>query len=161
MKVEVIAVDHIYIAVRDLCASEAFYDPVMRLLDFRKGTGPIAGEPHLHYYNRVLQYTIRPARSKVRHDPYAAGLHHVSLRVHSREDVDTTARGLRDLGVSATEPKTYPEYAHDYYATFFEDPDGIRLEVVAEVERRRLICEHWSQLTEFENPLAKAGLWPR
>jgi len=161
MKVGVIALDHLYVAVQDLSASEAFYDPVMRLLDFRKGTGPIGGEPHLHYYNQVLQYTIRPAHSKMRHDPYAAGLHHVCFRVRSCADVDTTARELRELGVSATAPETYPEYAPDYYATFFADPDGIRLEVVAEVERRRLIREHWSRLTEFENPLAKAGLWTR
>ena len=73
MKVEVIALDHIYIAVRNLAASEAFYDPVMRFLDFPKGTVPVAGAAHLHYYNRVLQYTIRPARSDVSHDPYAAG----------------------------------------------------------------------------------------
>jgi len=161
MKVDVVALDHIYIAVRDLSVSEAFYDPVMRFLDFRKGTAPVAGAPHLHYYNRVTQYTIRPARSNVRHDPYAAGLHHVCFRVQTRAEVDATAQRLRDLGVFATEPKTFPEYGSDYYATFFEDPDGIRLEIVAEVERRRLIREHWSQLTEFENPLARAGLWPR
>ena len=161
MKVEVIGLDHIYVAVRDLSVSAAFYDAVMRFLDFRKGTVPVAGAPHLHYYNRVLQYTIRPARSDVSHDPYAPGLHHVCFRVHSRADVDATVRGLRDLGVSATEPKTFPEYDSDYYATFFQDPDGIRLEIVAELERRRLIRDHWSRLTEFENPLSKAGLWHR
>ena len=61
MPVEVIALDHIYVTVRDLSASEAFYDPVMHLLDFRKGTGSVGGEPHLHYYNRVVHFTIRPA----------------------------------------------------------------------------------------------------
>jgi catechol 2,3-dioxygenase-like lactoylglutathione lyase family enzyme len=161
MKLEVVALDHIYVSVRDLAASEAFYDPVMRLLDFRKGTAPIAGEPHLHYFNRALQYTIRPARSKERHDPYRAGLHHVCLRVASRADVDATARSLRALGIEATDPRTYPEYAPDYYATFFEDPDGIRLEVVAEMERRRFVRQHWDELTEFENPLSKAGLLRR
>jgi catechol 2,3-dioxygenase-like lactoylglutathione lyase family enzyme len=161
MQVEVIALDHIYIAVLDLHVSEEFYDPVMRLLDFRKGTGSIAGEPHLHYYNRVLQYTLRPSHSDAAHDPYAAGLHHLCFRVQSRAEVDAAARGLRELGVSATEPRSFPEYDPDYYATFFEDPDGIRLEIVAEVERRRLIREHWSSLTEFENPLAKAGLLRR
>ena len=78
--------------------------------------------------------------------------------MQSGADVDEAARGLRELGVSVTEPTSYPEYDPDYYATFFEDPDGIRLEIVAEVERRRLIRDHWSELTEFENPLAKSGL---
>jgi len=160
MPIEVTALDHLYIAVSDLAASEAFYDPVMRLLDFRKGTGSIAGESHVHYYNRVMHYTIRPARGEVPFDPYAVGLHHVCLRVPTREDVDAVARDLGTLGIEATEPRAFPEYDADYYATFFEDPDGIRLEIVAEVARRRIIREKWSLLTEWENPLAKAGLWP-
>lgn len=160
MHVDVIALDHLYVSVRDLEESEAFYDPVMRFLDFRKGTGTVDGEPHIHYYNRVLHYTIRPARSESRHDPYSAGLHHVCLRVGTIADVDAVARTLGEFGVSATRPRSYPDYDPDYYATFFQDPDGIRLEVVAEVERRRLIRDHWSRLTEFENPLAKAKLSP-
>jgi len=159
MRVEVIALDHVYMAVQDLARSEAFYDPVMTLLDFRKGTGSVAGEPHVHYYNRVIHYTLRPAHTNLPHDPYAPGLHHICLRVQSSADVDVAARGLRELGVSSTDPSSYPQYESDYYATFFEDPDGIRLEIVAEVERRRLIREHWSELTEFENPLSKSGLW--
>jgi catechol 2,3-dioxygenase-like lactoylglutathione lyase family enzyme len=161
MKVEVIGLDHLYVTVRSLSASEAFYDPIMRFLDFRKGTVPVGGDPHVHYYNRVLQYTIRPAHSDASHDPYAAGLHHVCFRVRGRAEVDAAGHFLRELGVSATEPGIVPGYDSDYYATFFEDPDGIRLEIVAEVERRRLIRDHWSELTEFENPLSKAGLWPR
>ena len=161
MRVDVIALDHIYVAVRDLSKSEAFYDPLMHLLDFRKGTGHVASEEHVHYYNRVLHYSIRPARSEAPHDPYSAGLHHLAFRVQSHADVDNAAQELRDLGFSTSEPRAYPEYDSDYYATFLEDPDGIRLEIVAEVERRRLIREHWNQLSEFENPLSKAGLLPR
>jgi hypothetical protein len=43
-------------------------------------------------------------------------------------------------------PRLYPEYADDYYAVFFEDPDGIRLELVAMRKRRREIIEKWDQL---------------
>src|SRR5262245_66401551 len=42
MALEVSGVDHIYVAVSDLVRSVAFYDPVMRLLGFRKGTKTIA-----------------------------------------------------------------------------------------------------------------------
>jgi glyoxylase I family protein len=39
-----------------------------------------------------------------------------------------------------TEPRFYPEYAADYYATFFTDPDGVRLEITnfREIRRRRM-----------------------
>ena len=37
---EVIGLDHIYLAVSDFARSEAFYDRVMRALGFRKGDRP-------------------------------------------------------------------------------------------------------------------------
>ncbi len=155
---DVIAVDHIYVAVRDFARSVAFYDRVMRLLGFKKGTTPIAGEAHAHYFNRVTQYTIRPARGTERHDPYRPGLHHLCFRVATPADVDAAAIALRDIGVDATPPKLCPEYAADYYATFFTDPDGIRLEIVALRKMRALVRDHWDELTEFEDPIRKAGL---
>ena len=159
MGVEVSAIDHVYVAVRDLPRSIAFWDPVMRLLGFRKGTLPIGGEAHVHYFNRVTQVSLRPARAGERAEPYRVGaLHHLCLRVDSRDRVDEAWRGLRALGVDATEPALRPEYAEDYYATFFEDPDGIRLEIVALRKLRTLVRERWGELTEFEDPVRKAGL---
>src|SRR5215470_17316034 len=159
MSIEIVAVDHVYIAVTDMQRAEQFYDTVMRFLGFRKGTTPIAGEPHLHYFNQVTQYSIRPARGKSRiHDSYSPGLHHICFRVASNADVDAAAQGLRALGVATSDPCHYPEYAPDYYAIFFSDPDGVRLEIVADRHMRKLVRSHWSELTEFENPLTKAGL---
>ena len=48
MQLEVSGIDHVYVSVTDLARSVGFYDPVMRLLGFRKGTDPVAGEPHAH-----------------------------------------------------------------------------------------------------------------
>jgi glyoxylase I family protein len=158
MPVEVGGIDHIYIAVSDLARAIAFYDPVMRALGFRKGTKAIAGDPHAHYFNRETQYTIRPAKRPAPHDSYAPGLHHLCFQVPANADVDLAVRELRALGVEATEPAFYPEYSPDYYATFFSDPDGVRLEIVAMRRHRALIRAHWHELTEFEDPLQKAGL---
>lgn len=157
--INVTGIDHIYLSVSDIDRAECFYDTVMELLDFRKGTKPIAGERHLHYFNRVTQISIRPAhRPQTAHDPYAPGLHHLCLRVESRADVDTVSKALRTNGIETTAPDFYPEYAPDYYATFFDDPDGIRLEVVAMRELREVVARHWDQLTAFEDPVGKAGL---
>ena len=159
MPIEVTGIDHLYVAVSDLRRAEEFYDPVMKLLDFRKGTKPIAGERHVHYFNRVTQYTIRQARPFApAHDPYSPGLHHLCFRVESRADVDAAATALCGLGIEASEPRLYPEYADDYYATLFHDPDGIRLEIVSQRRMRTLIRDQWEKLTEFENPVSKAGL---
>lgn len=47
----------------------------------------------------------------------------------------------RDFSVS--EPKRYPEYAPDYSAVFFSDPDGIRLEITNYRQERRHRHDHW------------------
>lgn len=126
----------------------------MKLLGFRKGDRAIAGEPHAHYFNPALQYTIRPAHTERAHDPYAPGLHHVCLQLRDEPAVDEASRALRALGVPATEPRGYPEYHPDYYATFFSDPDGLRLELVARTPARDEIARRWSDLRTFLNPLA-------
>lgn len=149
MAVEVIGIDHVYVTVRDLEASERFYDPVMGALGFRKRKGRMGGDPHVHYYNRHYGYSLRPAREGAPdHDPYAPGLHHFCFRVVDEAAVDRAARELREAGVDATEPRCYPEYDEDYYATFFADPDGVRLEVTNFRERRRRLMHDWGERTD-------------
>lgn len=154
-EIDITGVDHIYLTVSDFGASEAFYDMIFRALGFKKGDDPVADEPHCHYYNRALQVSIRPARGNARHDPYAPGLHHLCLQVDSKGAVDAVYRVLSNLKVDATEPALYTQYDPDYYATFFEDPDGLRFEIVCRVTRRDRIALHWDELTEFLNPLSK------
>jgi glyoxylase I family protein len=48
------------------------------------------------------------------------------------------------LGIATSEPRTYPEYAPDYVATFFADPDGIRLEITNYRQERRDRHDHWN-----------------
>ena len=152
-RVEVVGLDHVYLAVTDLERSEKFYDTVLALLDFRKIDAPIGGEPHRHYFNKVMQISLRPARGGT-HDPYAPGLHHLCLQVADNAALDTLARLLRTAGIAIAEPALYPQYADDYYALFLADPDGIRLEVVARRVRRKQTVARWSELTHFLNPWA-------
>jgi catechol 2,3-dioxygenase-like lactoylglutathione lyase family enzyme len=144
----VIGIDHIFIAVTDLARSEAFYDRVLvDALGFRKRPFAIGGDPHLHYYNRHFGYVLRPARVSAKHEPYAPGLHHFCLRVESAADVQAVAERLMSLGIAATPMHAHPEYAEDYVATFFEDPDGVRLEVTNYRRERRERHDRWDELT--------------
>ncbi len=143
--VEVTGIDHVYIAVRDLGRSEKFYDGVMSALGFRKGRSEIAGDPHLHYYNRQFGFSLRPARAGTPdHDPYAPGLHHFCFRVEDEPAVDAAAAALRRRGVEVTDPAYYPQYAPDYYASFFCDPDGVRLEITNFRAERRRRMNDWN-----------------
>jgi catechol 2,3-dioxygenase-like lactoylglutathione lyase family enzyme len=95
---EAIGIDHIYVTVSDLAAAEQFYDRVMiGVLAFRKNKFIVAGDFAVH-------------------DPYSPGLHHFCLRVDSEADVRAAANQLRALGIAATEPRLYPEYASDVWS---------------------------------------------
>jgi glyoxylase I family protein len=63
-------------------------------------------------------------------DRYAVGLHHVAFRAGSRETVDDRAAWLRAGGHEIESgPREY-DYSPGYYAVFFYDPDGLKLEIV-------------------------------
>jgi glyoxylase I family protein len=142
---EVIGIDHIYIAVADMPASEQFYDALFEVLGFLKYPFELDGEPHIHYYNRHFGYVLRPARSSKQHDPYAPGLHHLCFRVESEADVEQAARELQQRGIKVSEPRLFPDYAPDYFATFFKDPNGLQLEITNYRAERRERYEHWDK----------------
>ena len=134
----------IYIAVSDLERSEVFYDRVLlEVLSFHKNKFTLGGDPHIQYFNRHFGYILRQSRTLAAHDSYAPGLHHFCLRVDSEADVVAVATRLRSMGVEASVAKLYPEYAPDYWATYFTDPDGIRLEVTNYRLERRERHDNW------------------
>ena len=141
---EVVGIDHIYITVSDLNRSEVFYDHVLlESLGFRKNKFTLGGDPHVQYFNRHFGYVLRPARTEATHDSYSPGLHHFCLRVDSANEVAIVAAQLRGSGIDASEAKLYPDYAPDYWATYFTDPDGIRLEITNFRLERRERHDSW------------------
>ena len=148
LPIEVIGIDHLYIAVSDMARAETFYDKVFAVLGFRKNRFGLNGEAHVQYYNRHFGYVLRPARTNQAHDAYAPGLHHLCLRVGTAAEVERLAHRLNALGIEASQPRLYPDYAPDYVATFFTDPDGIRLEVTNYREERRQRHDHWNDLSD-------------
>ncbi|HEX3140095.1 MAG TPA: VOC family protein [Rhizobacter sp.] len=147
--IEVTGIDHIYITVSDMARSKAFYDRVLLgVLGFRSNSFTLGGDPHVQYYNRHFGYVLRPARGAAVHDPYAPGLHHFCLRVDSMAEVKAVSQALRDAGIDASEAHLHPGYASDYWATFFTDPDGVRLEVTNYRAERRERHERWDELND-------------
>lgn len=141
---EVIGIDHIYIAVSGLERSEVFYDRVLSgAMGFRKSKFMLGNAPHIQYFNRHFGYVLRPSHTQATHDAYAPGIHHLCLRVDSVADVVEVATQLRSAGIEASEPRLYAEYAADYWATYFTDPDGICLEVSNYRMERRERHDNW------------------
>ena len=124
------AIHHIDISVGDLVRSTAFYDRVLPLLGFRRF--PDSPEGPL-WAGAQVELGLQAARRREPgpHDRFRVGLHHLAFTAPTRASVDALHRDLVALGVGIlAAPAEYPEYAPDYYAVFFSDPDGIKLEYV-------------------------------
>jgi glyoxylase I family protein len=63
------------------------------------------------------------------------GVHHVAFFADSRELVDERAAWLRDRGAEIESGPAEYDYTPGYYAVFFYDPDGIKLEIVHRLHR--------------------------
>lgn len=58
-------------------------------------------------------------------------LQHLAFAARSRGEVDAfPAWAVRNGITVTTAPRAFPKYGDDYYATFFEGPEGLRLELV-------------------------------
>lgn len=60
---------------------------------------------------------------------YRVGLHHLSFRAKSREDVDKVGAKLKEMGTDIVAGPQDGKWAPGYYYVLFEDPDKIRLEI--------------------------------
>ncbi len=58
-------------------------------------------------------------------------MHHLAWHAESRGDVDRLHELLLAMGARILDaPADYPQYWPVYYAVFFADPDGLKLEYV-------------------------------
>ena len=128
-------VHHIDLNVSDLAASRAVYGPVLEFLGYTQvKDDPTGCEWDLKPEGRGASLGLRlcdPALATHRHERYAPGLHHLAWRAESREDVDRLHALLIEREIKILDPPAhYPDYSGNYYAVFFEDPDGMKLELV-------------------------------
>jgi glyoxylase I family protein len=63
---------------------------------------------------------------------YQVGLHHFGLQLENKQAVDTAYEKLLELGANILDkPAFYPEYAEGYYAVYYEDVNGFKMEFLA------------------------------
>ena len=135
-------VDHIQITVRDFEESEQFYDRLMPILGFdleQKGSGYVAANDFqvVEYVHENVVIGINSPRESVAKDPVhrrrPGSLHHLAFRARSREEVDEAYEQIRSIGALIVHaPQLFPQHGESYYACFFKDPSGIKLEVMHE-----------------------------
>jgi len=131
-EIEVLGLDHMDLTVNDVPVSLAFYEKVLGKLGFRR-VGPGESSDAI-FANGLTSISVRgPSEEQrgARFDRYRVGLHHLALRAARRQDVDQFHAFLLREGLPVLDaPALYPQYGDDYYAVFFPDPDGMKLELV-------------------------------
>ena len=120
---KVVGIDHISIRVSNYEKSKAFYGRLFEFLGFE-----ISDEyPNtIGWTNGKTRYWIAPAEGRKKHRIGDVGLHHYAFELRNCKDVDALQAFLKDERVRIVDPAD--EYYEDYYAVFFLDPDGIKLE---------------------------------
>lgn len=127
-------VHHIDLTVTDKSRSRVFYDAVLGFLGYRRSADydhgsdwDRAGSP----FHSIGIIEARGDGANRTHDRYSPGLHHLAWTADSRDDVDALHDLLRSIGAEVLDPPAdYPRYGPTYYAVFFADPDGLKLEFV-------------------------------
>jgi catechol 2,3-dioxygenase-like lactoylglutathione lyase family enzyme len=130
----VVGIDHLVIRVSDYQKSKDFYGRLFGFLGFGLSD---EYEDAIGWTNGRTRFWISPADAEGRKHRYRigdVGFHHYAFQLRSRRDVDELQAFLHEIGATIVDPAD--EYYDDYYAVFFLDPDGLKLEGMKYGERQ-------------------------
>ncbi len=118
-------IDHVGIEVSDLARSAAFYDAVFFALGVRR----------MHESEHAIAYGVTRADVLDRHARTASGARLRARRLQRRRARRGRQRlrrpGSPTAAATTARPGPRPRYGPLYYAAYLLDPDGLRVEIVA------------------------------
>lgn len=122
-------IDHLVIRVGDYARSRHFYDAVLGCMGFKR---KYEYGRHAGWSNGKTLFWIGEADAegkKHKHRAGNIGFHHYAFELARRRDVDDLYAVLKRRKVRVVDPPAeYPAYGKGYYAVYFLDPDGLKLE---------------------------------
>jgi glyoxylase I family protein len=132
------SINHLALTVSDLVRSSEFYDRVLGFMGYARVEVPEATQQlmktRLHAWASPNgSITLRPARGESAgkaHDRDAPGLNHTAFNADNRADVEKLHSLLHDIGAQILDPPAEYPYFPGYFAVYFTDPDGFKLEYV-------------------------------
>ena len=135
-------INHLALAASDLDRSANFYDKVLGLMGYARVEVPETTRqamktPLLAWASHNGSITLRPAKGAAATKTYdrdAPGLNHLAFNAENRADVDQMHELLVAMKARVLDPPAEYPYFPGYYAVYFCDPDGIKIEFV-----------HWPQ----------------
>ncbi len=125
--------DHIDLRVKDRARAQEFYAQLLPAIGFTRdlsdeewGNFTVSGEGKPEFFGFIEDPDHQPNGNRI------------SFWADSREEVDRVAEVAQRAGAPMCQgPELVAEYSPDYYAFFFEDPDGNKLEICYRVPAER------------------------
>lgn len=130
-------IGHLGLNVPDLAAAKIYYDALAPLIGFEPHFAaadecayrPAGGKPGTYLF-------LYPAKLQLPYSRAAVGLQHLAFMVKTHSDVRRIHRHVtRSKGTVLHAPCFFAQYKAPYYATFWLDPFGFKLEAVCHHER--------------------------
>ena len=123
-------VHHVIVNVRDLERSRAFYAWLLPRVGY-------PGERHERgasgWFGPAGSFWLKEAAPRFAADAFdkdRVGLCEIAFAAGSRAEVDALGCELAARGARVLDPPREYAYTQGYYAVFFADPDGMKLELV-------------------------------
>jgi catechol 2,3-dioxygenase-like lactoylglutathione lyase family enzyme len=111
--------DHLVILVRSLDVSLPWYGALLGLLGFEKTREHV-------WYDGEVAVDLKEAKAETPdYQRYAPGLNHLGFTAPDEQALDRVRDGMAEAGFDVPEK----QHLGTMIATFFKDPDGMRLEV--------------------------------
>ena len=112
--------DHIVIMVRSLETSLPWYAALLELIGFAKT------REHVWVSDDGLGIDLKEAEAAARdYERYGPGLNHLGFTAPDDAALDAVREGMAQAGFDVPEKQQFD----DETATFFRDPEGLRIEV--------------------------------
>jgi catechol 2,3-dioxygenase-like lactoylglutathione lyase family enzyme len=123
----VVGIDHLVLSVGDFERAKAYYGKLLTFLGFtlKHDYAETAG-----WSNGKTMLWIAQADEEGRKREYRKGdigFHHYAFELASRKDVDALGAFLEQNDMTVVDPPG-EYYERNYYAVYFTDPDGMKLE---------------------------------
>ncbi len=124
-------IDHTIVTVNNYEHAGRFYGWLMPKIGYSGGEhdyGAMKG-----WMGKGMSFWIKKADARFASDSFhkdRVGLCEIAFKGDSRAQIDALAKDIEGNGGKILDPPKEYDYAPGYYAVFFTDPDGIKLEVV-------------------------------
>ncbi len=123
----VVGIDHLVLSVGDFARSKEFYGKLLGFLGFKL---KYEYEDMTGWSNGKTLFWIAAADAQGKRHKYRKGdigFHHYAFELSSRKDVDQLGVFLEQNEMTVLDPPG-EYYGDSYYAVYFADPDGMKLE---------------------------------